>query len=67
MNGQNVIENDFMESENYTCVSLETLEMMFPKKALPTGIVRERPTSPLRERSESEKARLRDHPFFSIG
>ena len=66
MTGQNVIENDFMESENYTCVSPGTLEMMFPMKASPTDIVRERPAAPLRERSESEKARLRNHPFFSI-
>jgi hypothetical protein len=66
MDKQNVNAYDFMESENYTCVSPQTLEMMLPKKSLPTEIVRERPIAPLRERSETEKARLRNHPFFSI-
>lgn len=66
MSLQNVNENGFMESENYTCVSPNTLEMIFPMNPSPTNIVRERPTAPLRERSESEKAQLRNHPFFSV-
>jgi hypothetical protein len=65
MDLQNVNENGFMESENYTCVSPDSLKMIFPMKVSPTDIIRERPTAPLRERSEREKAQLRNHPFFS--
>lgn len=61
MRGENVVDIELIESENFTYVYPYTLEMLFPGEA---EIVRERPTMPLRERDENEIARLRSHPLF---
>lgn len=63
MESQNILDIVF-ESENYTYVYPGTLEMLFPGQLPSPDIVVERPSSPLRERNESEKARLRTHPLF---
>jgi len=63
---KNVIEFAQMESENYTCVNSETLQLEFPGGASPwDAIVRERPTEPLLERSPAEIEKLREHPLFA--
>ena len=63
MGSQNTVDI-VLESENYTYIYPGTLEMLFPGQLPSVDVVVERPSSPLRERNENEKARLRTHPLF---
>ncbi|OIP90924.1 MAG: hypothetical protein AUK24_03660 [Syntrophaceae bacterium CG2_30_49_12] len=63
---ENAIEFAQIESENYTHVIFETLQLGFPGGASPwDAVVRERPTEPLLERSPEEIEKLREHPLFA--
>lgn len=67
MNGENSADITLVESENYTCVSPITLEMVFPGEySSEDDIIREEVAGHLKERPFEEKALLRKHPFFSI-
>jgi len=63
---ENAVEFAQPDSENYTHVIFETLQLGFPGCALPWEVVlRERPSEPLIERSPEEIEKLRKHPLFA--
>lgn len=65
MQHENAIDSLELESENYTCVSFETLDLTFPSTEPSSDfVVRQKSSLPLRGRSLSELQKLLGHPLF---